>query len=60
MKRYSDNIISPSFFTSQNVSNLMDDTRAEALLKSAVYYIDARDASSSGQVIDNLGTAKEL
>ena len=60
MKRYSDNIISPSFFTSQNVSNLMDDTRAEALLKSAVYYIDARDASSSGQIVDNLGTAKEL
>ena len=60
MKRYSDNIISPSFFTSQNVSNLMDDTRAEELLRSAVYYIDARDASSSGQIVDNLGTAKEL
>lgn len=53
LKKYSKNII-----TSTLTSNLLEDTKSENLLKSAVYYIDAKDASSSNQIIDNLGTAK--
>jgi len=60
MKRYSDSVADNTLLVSQNVTNLMDDIRAEDLLNDAVYYIDARDASASGQTIDNLGTAKEL
>jgi len=41
-------------------TNLLNDTRAEHLLKTAAYYIDAIDSSASGQTIDNLGTAKDL
>ena len=60
MKRYSDSVADNTLLVSQNVTNLMNDIRAEDLLNDAVYYIDARDASASGQTIDNLGTAKEL
>jgi hypothetical protein len=54
-KKYSKNIV-----TSTLTSNIAEDMKAEDLLKTASYYIDAKDSSASGQIIDNLGTAKEL
>jgi len=60
VKRYSDSIVTNTTAVSENLTNLMEDIRAEHLLKTAAYYIDAIDSSSSGQTIDNLGTAKDL
>jgi len=60
VKRYSDSIVTNTTAVSENLTNLMQDIRAEHLLKTAAYYIDAIDSSSSGQTIDNLGTAKDL
>ena len=60
MRKYSDSFLNNTTAVSQNVSNLMDDIRAEDILKSAPYYIDAKNSLSSTTYAENLGTAKEI